>query len=921
VHHAHQNSILHRDLKPENILLDSAGQPHVTDFGLAKRIEGDSALTYSGHIAGTPEYMSPEQAEASGRLTTAADVYGLGAILYAVLTGRAPFKDENVLKTLRQVAECEPTPPSSINPKVPRDLEIICLKCLEKQPAKRYTSAAELADRLQLFVEDKPIPDRKVGHVERAWRWSRRNPLVAALIAGILLASALGVNGVAFYGFKANKNAKIAEEQRDHAQLQRYVAVLQLAQLTKSNDRALELLDRLVPAEGEVDLRGLEWNLLRRLNNRKLFDIQFKLNIGPQGIAGGLGRTPFALGLLPCFATGGRWLATTDGSNCGPVTVRELESSSSSTPHEILLGPQVLSISFNAAADRVAIVGDDSAGGVWDPATGEEVFRLNLERGNGIPIHCAAFTHDGNRLCTGHGDGTVKVWDANEGALIDSFQTHEAAVAAVAFSPEGDLLASGSGNSHPGFSRMDQRADATLCIREMRTGKTFTLFRSDQDKAVTSVAFSPDGKWLAVGSMDSFIRIWGVEQTGDGPSFVRPIHLAHMDGVTGAVFSPDSRWLASGSLDRFVRIWDMRSGGTESLVLPCDARAVRRVAFSDDGSRLFSLPSAIFFTGRMTEQFPVRVWDVTPRPRRVSAHDHGVRALALSEDGTLVASGGQDKKVRLWRLNAADVQLDPFWTLAAEALDCEVLSVDFSADSKRLAIGGRDSEGGHPVRVWNLETRRCFTLDPPHGGPVTAVKFSPDGKWLASASDDGSVRLWHATTGDLRLDLRRHSRSVPCLAFSPDGRRLASGSRDQTVIIWDPDTGQIEDQLEDHDGEITAVAFSPDGKSLAAAVECAQNLVKVWDVATRRVQQTFKGHMGAVNSIVFTQEGRRLLSSSRDRSIKIWAPGGEELLSLSGHENGIDALVVDPRGHWLVSGDRSGAILLWDARPEEKQTE
>jgi WD40 repeat protein len=167
------------------------------------------------------------------------------------------------------------------------------------------------------------------------------------------------------------------------------------------------------------------------------------------------------------------------------------------------------------------------------------------------------------------------------------------------------------------------------------------------------------------------------------------------------------------------------------------------------------------------------------------------------------------------------------------------------------------------------------------------------------------------------LHLRRHSRTVQCLAFSPDGQRLASGSRDQTTIIWNAESGQMEDQFEDHDGEITSLAFSPDGKSLVTPVESAENCLKSWEVLNRCVRKTFKGHTGTITSVCFTADGRRLLSASRDRSIKIWEPGGEELLSLVGHDDGINTLAVDPRGQWIVSGDRSGAILLWDARPVE----
>ncbi len=183
VHHAHQRGILHRDLKPSNILLDERGEPYVSDYGLAKRVEGDSELTASGAIVGTPSYMAPEQASGRrGAVTTATDIYGLGAVLYSLLTGRAPFQGESLADVLGQVRERAPEPPSRGNPRTPRDLEIICLKCLEKEPWRRYGSAHALAEDLGRYVAGEPITARPAGAIERLWLWSRRNPRLAAAL-------------------------------------------------------------------------------------------------------------------------------------------------------------------------------------------------------------------------------------------------------------------------------------------------------------------------------------------------------------------------------------------------------------------------------------------------------------------------------------------------------------------------------------------------------------------------------------------------------------------------------------------------------------------------------------------------------------------------------------------------------------------
>ena len=217
--HAHARGILHRDLKPANILVDGEGHPHVTDFGLAKKVESDVELTQSGAILGTPAYMSPEQASGRrGSITTATDVYGLGAVLYALLTGRAPFGGDSVVETIEAVRNTPPEPPTKLNPRVPRDLETICLKCLEKDPRRRFPTAQALADDLEAWLESRPIAARRVGATERAWLWCKRRPAVAGLSAAVVLVALAGLAFGASQWGAAVANAVIARQNAAIAQ-------------------------------------------------------------------------------------------------------------------------------------------------------------------------------------------------------------------------------------------------------------------------------------------------------------------------------------------------------------------------------------------------------------------------------------------------------------------------------------------------------------------------------------------------------------------------------------------------------------------------------------------------------------------------------------------------------------------------------
>jgi serine/threonine-protein kinase len=224
VHFAHQHGILHRDLKPSNILLDAQGQPHVTDFSLAKRVREGAGSTVSGAIAGTPSYMAPEQTEAKQPLSTAADVYGLGAVLYELLAGRPPFKAETPLDTMFQVMHNEPLPPSRVAPAVPRDLETICLKCLRKEPSRRYASAEALAEDLERFVNGEPVSARPVGRLERGWRWCRRNPALAAALASVLLVFAAGATVSTVFAIRESDARGKAESERTEAVKQKGIA-------------------------------------------------------------------------------------------------------------------------------------------------------------------------------------------------------------------------------------------------------------------------------------------------------------------------------------------------------------------------------------------------------------------------------------------------------------------------------------------------------------------------------------------------------------------------------------------------------------------------------------------------------------------------------------------------------------------------
>jgi WD40 repeat protein len=867
MHAAHLKGIVHRDLKPGNVLLAggrglplSQCVPKIVDFGLAKLLGEDAGQTRTGAVMGTPSYMAPEQAAGKNReVGPATDIYALGAVLYDLVTGRPPFKAATVMDTLQQVLSLEPAAPRRLNPKVPRDLETICLKCLEKEPGHRYASAGDLADDLRRFLAGEPIKARPLGALGRCVKWAKRRPALAAMTAAACAAAvaALALAGGLWYNAEQRAAAvrtlgeaegklrevgdrldtargQVAEQEglleRKQKEVEetvesgkvaagryQYVADMLVAPVAwETNDlgRLRELLSKYEPRPGREDLRGFEWFYLWRL-------------------AHGERRT----------------LAEPAG--------------------------EIKCVAVSPDGKLVAAGSTDRSVYLWDAATGANKGKLP---GGVLSVTGVAFSPDGTTLAAGGASGTVKLWDvATRKPLPTEFSAAPEAVTCVAFAPDGATLAAGT-------------VGGTVKLWDVKTGRENRSLAAHRGNVLT-LAFSRDGKTLATGGFDSRVRLW--EPNGDP----RAELLGHTAEVTALAFSPDDKSLAAAGRDGAVYLWEAATGKRRGGPLYPHRADVTALAFTADGTGLI--------TGGTDRT--VRVWDAATGKERgvLKGHERAVTCLALAKEGGVLATGSQDWTVKLWDpANAGERTVLP---RRSEAVLCAA----WSPDGKSLVCGGTETNRGRAVglvEVWD-PARKTSVVWRDHEGSVTGVAFAPDGATLATASVDKKVLLWDVAKGKVRSTLVGHDGPVGCVAFSRDGRRLASADVNGGVILWDPSAGNEVRALRGHLLSIRCLAFSADGATLAAGH--SDGTVALWDVEAGEERGRWRAHREAVYALAFSPDGATLATGSDDRTTKLWDwRERREVASFGGHEAVVRGLAFAPDGRTLVTA--AGSVRLWD---------
>ncbi len=910
--YAHQHGVLHRDLKPSNILMDRESLPHLTDFGLAKLTGGnDCSLTLTQAVLGTPGYMAPEQAAGRSDVTTRSDIYGIGAILYELLTGRPPFVGANAVETLWMAVHDEPVPPRKLNPTVNRDLETIALRCLEKNPQNRYSTAAEVADEFQRFLRREPIRARPISSVEQFTRWCQRNRRTAVLAGSLLGLLVIGSVMVSWQWVRAERaNIRLTENVADL----KWTTISNMID-TGQSSRGLAIVASLIrkdPRDWKAAMFGLS------LVEQRRFPVPAAPAIRhPEGAELTVAR----------LSPDGSRIAT--ASFDGTARIWDAGTSRQLGP-PLQHASTVNEIEFSRNGKLLVTASADMTVSLWDALTGQLILPKIKQDAE---VDSASFSDDNRyilvrtqKMATVYDLRGTKVWDSkpDEGRLISVRffrngqsvflvrQTEQQSTIQVHDTETGYLR---NVFNIPRMTHADVSEDGS-CIATISGAKVFLWDPYDgklrreittkEHAQLMDVKLNANGSQCAIMSTDQWIRLWNTESG----IAVTP-ELEHEYLINGCAFANDGKSLLSWSDDATVRLWNLsESDSVDSGPRGVDIDPMRhsqRVIHAelgklDDRDVCLATLSHLKSRTNETRTGSVQLWKL-PRPKDDQDRGFGIDpggfdSAVLSRDGRIVAIAKTDSTICIQDTVSAKHLCPPI------RIEAGVWGMEFVPDGSQLVTAGTR---GHVSR-WSIPGGEL--VGTPVKLPTTfqPLEMSEDGEYFVTGSTDGFTRCWSTETGQVLWEAK-HGSEINAVAISHDGRWVASAGEDRVVRVWHRDTGRLQSELRGHTNEVMRVLFSPDDRLLGTAA--LDSTARIWDLASDQ-ELYLLPHQGEVTDIDFSPDGQLIATGSRDRTAMIWLVAtGRPCVSSLLHSQAIRDVRFSPDGLRLLALDFHGP-RLWD---------
>jgi WD40 repeat protein/tRNA A-37 threonylcarbamoyl transferase component Bud32 len=925
LHYAHEHGIVHRDIKPSNIMLDLQGRPHLMDFGLAKRSADQVTMTLEGQVLGTPAYMSPEQARGEiSKVDGRSDVYSLGVILYELLTGELPFCGQARM-LLVQVMQDEPRPPRRLNDRIPRDLETVCLKTMAKEPARRYPTARDLADDLRRWLSGEPVQAQPIGRVEKLFRWCRRNPALAAAVAGVILTLAVGATVSAAFALAAhraagraaaneslaNQKAREAATDRDAARAAERESRRRMVRLNiMTGTRALEAGE---PAAALLWFHQA-WELDRPdpdaepSHRARLAGVLYSM---PELVGACFHRGKICDAAFSPDGT--RLLARSEG---GEVYLWDYERSRLAAPplthsgriHDACWGPD---------GSTVATASADGAAALWHARTGARRHTLT----HGRSVTWVAYHPKGDRLVTAAEDGAVRLWDAATGKPIDWPFPAAAVIDHVAFSPDGSrLVTAGRDDTVRVWS-----FDPLMPVSPPLPYRASTPTERSSFHWKRWPRFGADGRSVISFKGEDLI-VW----PGTGVQF-KTFHLGY--AITEVYRIPETDWvLATGN--KYNRVTVVRVTDGKDVYVLSHPRQANIGTAGPAGKYLMTASS-----GGLIHLRAAATGDLVWPPQKCGDF---ASAVAISPDGKRCLAASQDGTVRVWAVAPRQVEVRPYQP------DGRAHNLTLQAPHGRIRAhspdGGQIVEYGGPAPAQvGPAAPGAPTRPVSHPEPVEVVLFSEDGSRFVVFGRE-VTRSWDARSGEpvgppVRVTTEGKGIGVDRLGrLSRDGSRVAVWDDERTVSVWDLVAGRRvfgPAQLSDpgprifgppkSNGQVTGLVLSADGKWLAAATDSSGALT-VWEVdAGRLVHHTPKRFQGYAQGFAFSTDGQRILfwasdnNSARVYRTRTGEPVGPAINPPLSKERYVrvhpNECAISADGRWLAFFDSGlNVVRLYDAQ-------